>query len=90
MIRMFPGIVVRMVYGDEEGERGLVMNFYLVGELPGKDCGGICVSCDNLAYVVLEGVDDGGIRVELRLGLSVSEQIVDIVYLTSVIGPLAF
>ena len=87
MIRIGPGIVVRIVWGEE---KGWFVVFYLVGELPGEDSGGVGISCDNLAYVVLVGVDDGGVRVELRLGLSVSEQIVDIINLTSVIGPFAF
>ena len=49
------------------GQRGMSC---LVGELPCEDCGRIFVSCHDLVYRVLEGVDDGWVGVEFCLGLS--------------------
>ena len=46
---------------------------HLVGKLPREDCRGVFVSCDDLTHVILEGVDDGWVGVELRLGMSVPE-----------------
>ena len=63
---------------------------YFVGKLPREDCRRVFVSRHNLAHVILEGVDDGWVGVEFRLGMSVSEQVVDIVDLTSIIRPLAY
>ena len=67
----------------------MVFILYLVGELPREDRRGVFVSCDDLAHVILEGGDDDWVGVEFRLGMSGSEQVVDIVDLTSVIRPLA-
>ena len=53
--------------GCGDGQRGVSC---LVGELPCEDCGRIFVSCYDLVYGVLEGVDDGWVGVEFCLGLS--------------------
>ena len=45
----------------------------LVGELPGEDRGGVFVSRHDLAYGILEGVDDGWVGVEFGLGVAGSE-----------------
>ncbi len=46
---------------------------YLVGELPGEDCGRVFVSGDDVADVVFECVDDGWVGVEFGLGVAGAE-----------------
>ena len=51
----------------------MVSMLYLVGKLPREDCRRVFVSCDNFTHVILEGIDNGWVGVELRLGMSVPE-----------------
>ena len=52
------------------GIQGWVL--YFVGELPCEDCGGVFVSGDDFAHIVLEGVDDGWVGIEFCLRVSVT------------------